>query len=189
MRNDQPGETITFGGAMPEKKNIPGRSVQLGGKPLTPGAGMPGKKQSDPTETIHVPPGKPVSTKTCVGWLLALRGPNKGGSYEIYPGRNTVGRDRGCVVCLTADRAVSGTQCIISYDHNSKRYFVSCADASTALTQLNGELLLSPNLLKHGDVLTLSEDGKMPDGKIIPGTVLRFVPACDANFSWDMVQD
>ncbi len=186
MKNDGPGETVTFTGGMSDKKhNIGGRSVQLGGGIPKP-APTPWKYEPEPTEG---PIGAPTNKQTCVGWLLAVRGPNKGRSYEIFPGQNSIGRSRECTICITADNAVSGTQCIVGYDPVGKEYFICGSDRSSAITRLNGKRLHGENPLEHGAVIILSDDGKKPDGKVIPGTVLRFIPACDDNFSWDMMED
>ncbi len=191
MKNDEPGETVTFTGGMSDKKrNIGGRSVELGGTNAARAARPAWNPEPyKPEDTIPYGSGHAATSQTCVGWLLAVRGPNKGRSYEIFPGQNSIGRSKECAVCITADGAVSATQCIVGYDPVGKEYFICGSDRSSAITRLNGKRLHGELPLELGAVITLSDDGKKPDGKVVPGTVLRFVPACDESFSWDMTED
>ncbi len=193
MKNDIPGETVTFDGGMADKSP---RAGGIGGRPL--GGAKATRKPApystrnayEPEPTEVVPQGRPVSGQTCVGWLLAIRGPNKGRSYEIFPGQNSVGRSEKCVVTITADSSVSSTQCIVGFDHIGKEYFIAGNPEARAITRVNGKRLSGQGELPliHGSIITLSDDGKTPDGKVLPGTVLRFVPACDEQFSWDMAE-
>ncbi len=184
MIDDLAGETVEFEAPMePKKKDISGRRV----KPSAPSTDGPGawekrsKVGGDKTELFQA--------NNCVGWLLAIRGPNKGRSYEVFSGQNTVGRSRECAVCITADQAVSGVQCIVGYDPVSREYFICGSERSSAITRFNGKRLHGEAALEYGSIITLSDDTKLPDGKVIPGSVLRFIPACDDSFSWDMVTD
>ncbi len=191
MMNDVPGETLTFDGGMAEKKPHAGG---IGGRPLGGGrerkkpAPRPSGNEYTPEKTEVIREGNAVSGQTCVGWLLAIRGPNKGRSYEVFPGQNSIGRSQDCVVTITADDAVSKVQCVVGFDHIGKEYFICGNPNATAITRINGKRLYGEQPLVHGSIITLSDDGKKPDGKVLPGTVLRFVPACDDQFSWDMAE-
>ncbi len=184
MSDDLTGETVEFEAPKMEsrRKDISGRRVKFGHSSTDgPGAWEKRSKISEKTEMVQA--------NNCVGWLLAVRGPNKGRSYEVFAGQNSVGRSRECAVCITADQAVSGIQCIVGYDHVSREYFICGSERSSAITRFNGKRLHGEAALEHGSIITLSDDTKLPDGKMIPGTVLRFIPACDEFFSWDSNAD
>lgn len=124
------------------------------------------------TETAMVSdPVEAVRPKVS-GWLLCVQGPSIGSSYEVYFGRNSVGRGSKDRVRIDTDAAVSRCQVYIIYDYDENEYVITPGDG-TALTRLNGKRLDTSAPLNHGDFIALSKQ-----------TVLRFVPACDSAFRW-----
>lgn len=114
-----------------------------------------------------------VPMNYCVGWLLAISGPNKGRSYELHACQNHVGRGEDCGVRIMADGAVSRNQVVIVYDSVTNEYSIY-SDRGSAISRLNGKRLTSGELpLGMGDVIWLT-----------PRTSLMFVPACFDKFRW-----
>lgn len=113
----------------------------------------------------------------CVGWLLVVSGPMKGNSYAINIGRNSVGRDSSNAVRLMSDESISReAQVYVIYDEDNNEYAITPGGGS-AISRLNGQRLDTSAGLKHGDIITLSKK-----------TNLRFIPACDEQFHWNIEQ-
>lgn len=124
--------------------------------------GMMENKELEPEEWVQ-------------GWLVAITGPMMGRSYPLFYGRNQVGRNPECRICLPADPFISGKQLIIRYKAKNKSYSVVDHSDARQITILNNEIELDdPEKIERGDILKLSEH-----------TTLRFVPFCDASFAWD----
>lgn len=135
-------------------------------------AGTPGEDDGtiidgDETDDAVVP------LNYCVGWLLAVSGPNKGRSYELHACQNHIGRGEECNVRIVADPAISRHQVVIVYDNVENEYAIY-SDRGTAITRVNGRRLTSSEVpLSTGDVIDLSTH-----------TTLIFVPACGDKFRW-----
>lgn len=113
----------------------------------------------------------------CCGWLLVVSGPMKGNAHQINIGRNSVGRDVNNVVRLMNDDAISrDAQVYVIYDADYNEYAITPGNGS-AISRLNGQRLDATAALKHGDIISLSKK-----------TSLRFIPACDEQFTWEIAE-
>ena len=144
------------------------------GPTVTYNEGTSGDKKTTTSETVIW--GGDVSTKEkqrCVGWLLAISGPNIGDSYQLYVGGNLVGRGAGNSVRIEGDESVSREQIPLVYDCQENNYVLVPKIGGRAITRVNGKPVYEPMELCMGDKIDLSEK-----------TSLRFYPACSADFVW-----
>ena len=109
-----------------------------------------------------------------VGWLTIVDGPGKGRVATLGIGVNSVGRDRTERVSLDyGDEMLSHkNHGAITYDPLGRKFYLQ-PGGGTNLTYVNNEPVLAPRELEP---LTHVQMGT---------TVLRFVPLCGADFSWD----
>lgn len=114
-------------------------------------------------------PAEPV-----VGWLVCIKGCNRGRSYELKSGFNYVGRSKNMDVALIGDTQVSREKHIsIIHDYKKNRFLVSMGDTSKQSVYVNGEILLTnPVELQVYDVLEIGS------------SELMFVPFCGEHFNW-----
>lgn len=109
----------------------------------------------------------------CVGWLLQISGPEIGKSYEIYSGRNMIGRGERDDVYVRSDVTVSRSQAVVTYDPEENEYSIA-PGSGHAITRLNKKRIDFAAELRSGDVIALSKK-----------SVFRFIPACGEDFRWD----
>ena len=109
-----------------------------------------------------------------VGWLVIVGGPGKGRVATLGMGVNSIGRDRTERVSLDyGDAMISRTNHgAVTYDPRGRKFYVQHG-GGTNLTYVNDEPVLAPRELEP---LTHVQMGN---------TVLRFVPLCGVDFSWD----
>ncbi len=108
-----------------------------------------------------------------VGWLVAVKGPDRGRDFRITSERNYIGRSETMDISIPGDDMISReNHTVISFNpkNNSFRLFPG---ESKRLTYLNAEEVISPELLKPFDRIELGE------------TVLLFVPLCGEFFQWE----
>lgn len=108
-----------------------------------------------------------------VGWLVAVKGPAKGKSYELYEGKNSVGRLNTQDVCIDNDRSIARNKHAVVIFDPKKKSFIAMPGESKELYYVNEELVLGPTPLKAKDLLSLGE------------TELMLMPLCDDTFTWD----
>lgn len=113
-----------------------------------------------------------IGTEPVVGWLVCVYGTQKGKSFELYEGRNFIGRSSDMDVVLENDKTISRSKHAILIYEARKRVFLAQAGESRGLFYVNDEVVLSNMILKAYDEL------------LIGNTRLLFVPFCGENFSW-----
>lgn len=107
-----------------------------------------------------------------VGWLVCVEGKHYGEDFRIRMGRNFIGRGANMDIVLPNDSSISREKhSIIVYEPQENMY-VLLAGESKELSYLNGQVVLSPQLLKPYDKIKLGN------------TVLMFVPLCGDSFVW-----
>lgn len=107
-----------------------------------------------------------------VGWLVCVKGPNRGKDYRLHSGTNFIGSDKKMDVCLENDRTISHKNAAsISYDAEGKTFFVQKGDGRN-LIYLNGKAVRNDADLAIYDRLRIGE------------TELVFVPLCCEQFTW-----
>ncbi len=85
--------------------------------------------------------------------LTIEKGPDKGRSLK-FQNSITIGRDTGCEIKIV-DTAVSRKHCKIYYD---TQYFLEDLDSLNG-TQLNGQFITAPTILKDNDQINIGETG------------------------------
>jgi hypothetical protein len=106
------------------------------------------------------------------GWLVVIAGPGLGHAVPIQAGMNRLGRDPDEQMALPfGDTGISRKDhARFSYDDVSRTFHVM--PGMGPVTRLRHELVKEAAALAHGDRITVG------------GTVLRFMPFCDADFDW-----
>lgn len=120
-----------------------------------------------------------IPDEPIVGWFAAIKGIEKGASFEVRYGRTTIGRsgiDYLVDVDLHMDASISrGAQAIVVYDPRNKKFIIQSTNGKT-FVYVNGEMLMSHMDLKLYDIVSIGESD------------LIFVPLCSERFSWDQMQ-
>lgn len=107
-----------------------------------------------------------------VGWLICVKGPNRGRDYRLHSGANYVGSSSEMDVCIENDRTISRRRAAsISYDDVGEVFFIQRGDGRN-LIYLNGTAVRSDADLKPYDHI------------LIGSTELVFVPLCCEKFKW-----
>ena len=129
----------------------------------------PGGHHSDPDAAAGNPMDDPP-----VGWLVVVEGPGKGSVATLGMGVNTIGRDPSERVSLDyGDTMISrNNHATVTYDPRGRKFYLQHGGGKN-LTYVNDEPVLTPRALAP---LTQMQMGD---------TVLRFMPLCSAEFSWD----
>ena len=112
------------------------------------------------------------------GWLVVVKGPGMGQVMQIGHGQNTIGRESSqrIQVDFGDDQVSRQNHAMITYDPRGRQFYLSQGTGSN-LAYLNDAPVLAPTALESHCEITLGE------------TVLRFVPFCSQDFSWDDVEE
>ena len=136
----------------------------------------PSEEMDDEKEQRDMDEGKTValvaeSKKNVCGWLVCIKGPERGKDFKLYQGFNLVGRDHDNDIVLGSDRQVARKeQCRFVYEDRKNQFFV--VPEAGSLTYVNDELLEKPRQLADGDVIYVGECD------------LVFVPFCKGDLRW-----
>ena len=179
--------------------NITGLSDFRSTRPTAPigGSAPAGGRFDDPTTPVGAPEagGDPERTRLVgrgsraegeeaeavgpmddppVGWLVVVEGPGKGSVATLGSGVNSIGRDRSERVTLDyGDTMISrSNHGSITYDPRGRKFYVQHGGGKN-LTYVDDEPVLAPRELPALTQVQLGE------------TVLRFVPLCGPEFSWE----
>ena len=138
--------------------------------------GRPDSREADAAGPAggSAPGGNDSLADPPVGWLAIVRGPGKGRVATLGIGVNSIGRDHTERVSLDyGDETISRTNHgAITYDPRGRKFYVQ-PGAGTNLTYVGDEPVLTPRELEPSAHVQVGD------------TVLRFVPLCGADFSWD----
>ncbi len=116
---------------------------------------------------------KKLGIEPVVGWLVAVKGPDKGRDFKITSERNFIGRSDEMDISISGDEMVSrDNHAVISFNPKNSSFRIFPGD-SRRLTYLNDEEVISPEILKPYDRVEIGE------------TLLIFVPFCGESFQWD----
>lgn len=110
-----------------------------------------------------------------VGWLICVKGPNRGKDYRLHTGTNYVGSSSEMDVCIENDRTISRHRAAsVAYDDVGDVFFIQRGEGRN-LIYLNGAAVRSDADLKAYDHI------------VIGSTELVFVPLCCDKFKWQEV--
>lgn len=111
-------------------------------------------------------------TEPVTGWLVCVEGKHYGEDFKIKMGKNSIGRSNTMDIVLAKDTSVSREKhAIVVYEPN-ENIFILLGGESKELCYLNGQVVLSPQVLKMYDKIKLGS------------SVLMFVPLCGEGFIW-----
>lgn len=114
-------------------------------------------------------------TEPVVGWLVCIKGPHFGESFNIVAGRNAIGRDTSNKIVLFNDNQVSRSKhAWITYEPKKREFYIQPGESS-GLSYLNDENIMESKKLKEKDRLELGAG------------IYLFVPLCNSEFSWDEI--
>ena len=181
------GEDVTVGGPTPT--STVGQGIGgFGGNPV-PGVTVPGRypeqPESDEGVTIgilkKIPEGQSAKEQSAkstaagnpvVGWLVCTSGINYGKCFNLYAGKNFIGRSERLDIYLQGDDAISrDIHAIVTYEPRQRQFYAQPGD-SHSLFYVNDEVVLNNIKLSDRDEVTLGN------------TTLVFVPFCNEKFGW-----
>ncbi len=107
-----------------------------------------------------------------VGWLVCVKGAEKGRDYRIRRGRNRIGRDKQMDIVVRGDHAISRIkEAILTFDDRTSRFLIHEGEGRGLLYH-NGEQVVAAAELAPWDLV---EMGK---------STFCFVPLCGERFQW-----
>ena len=142
-----------------EGKTVPGEPDILKGNNEEDGEGK--------TVSLFVKTGKsnPVS-----GWLVCIKGENKGRSFELHIGQNFVGRSMKSDLVINDKHVSREKHFAVVYDPRSKSFFIS---NGVSPVYLNGSLVEKSSAMKEDDIVGVGE------------SEFRFIPFCKEGRDWN----
>lgn len=129
-----------------------------------------GEEEMQDCKTIGVPSNS-RKNYFVTGWLVCIEGPDKGHSFNLYYGYNTVGYSRENQVCLMEDASVARkVHCSVVYEDRKNRFFL--IPEEEFVTYLNDTQVLQGIELHTGDKIRVGE------------SELEFVAFCREMRKW-----
>ena len=112
-----------------------------------------------------------------VGWLVRVKGPDRGRDYRIRSEKNSVGRADSMDICISGDDTISrNDHAFVVYDPRKKIFRIQ-AGLSRGLVYLNGEEVIASELLAAYDTISVGQ------------SELLFIPLCGERFQWETEQE
>lgn len=112
-----------------------------------------GVEEDDKTISSYV---EEKGTDFLTGWLVCVKGPERGRDYRLHQGFNRIGRDYSMDVAVMEDDSISREPvCAIVYDDKSNAFFA--VQQSGADVFFNGTLLQGAVMLKDGSSFRIGE--------------------------------
>ena len=125
-------------------------------------------EESQNNSSSNVPEDEPV-----VGWLVCIEGPCIGQSFNIYAGKNSLGRSHSNKIVINKDRSISREKhAWIIYEPKHRDFFAQPGDSS-GLTYVNEEMIIQATKLEKWSSIEVGN------------SKLLLVPLCDDEFSWE----
>jgi hypothetical protein len=131
---------------------------------------MPTQAYQDGTKTTPLYAHLDCKAEPVVGWLVCVHGQDKGQDFRLVAGRNRVGRGSAHAVSLSDPSVSASAHAELVFDPASKNYLL--APGEKGLAYLNGELTLTPSLVKANDRITVGK------------SELLFVPIGSDSCDW-----
>lgn len=105
------------------------------------------------------------------GWLVCVRGPQRGRDFRIFPGFNRIGRQTYSDVCLEDALVARENHCSVVYEPKRGKFFL--VPGMGTVTFKNGKRIDGAEPLEEGDVIGLGE------------SLLAFVPFGWKEYTWE----
>lgn len=107
------------------------------------------------------------------GWLVCIKGEEKGKSFPLVCRINFIGRSESMDVCLKKDLTITkSNHAQVSYEPRHRKFYLIRGESKNNI-YLNDVPVYMPTEINAYDVLGFGE------------TDLVFVPFCGQNFSWE----
>jgi len=114
-----------------------------------------------------------LSEEPVVGWLICIKGPNLGQSFNIYTGKNSLGRSNTNKIVINLDKSISRDKhSWIIYEPKNRTFYVQPGESS-GLTYVNDQMLLQAVKIEKRSVIEVGN------------TKLMLIPLCNEEFSWE----
>jgi len=138
------------------------------------------EKPESTTRLLVGDPSKPDSSELdpledpMAGFLVVISGPGRGKALTLGYGINAIGRDPSQRVSLDfGDQRISRiNHCLLTFDALSGKFYIQPGEGRN-LAYLDDQPVLVPTVLQSGQHIRLGE------------TMLRFLPLCGEDFSWE----
>ena len=115
--------------------------------------------------------GKEEKRYFVTGWLVCVDGAEKGRDYRLHMGFNRIGRSYQMDICLEDDLAITrDNHCSVIYDDKNGQFLVKPSVGT--VTYLNGNILLSAEIIKTGDIILVGQ------------STLELVAFCNGEKKW-----
>lgn len=125
--------------------------------------------------TTPVQPEGAAQIDPVVGFLVCIKGANRGKYYRLHSGTNFIGRSEKMDVRIENDDRISRENAAsVSYDDRSGIFYMERGEGRNSC-YLNGQVVRSDADLNGYDRIEIG------------GTTLLFVPLCGDRFSWKNV--
>lgn len=121
------------------------------------------------------PEGQPALTEAeyVCGWLVCVKGPDKGRAYTIHAGRNFIGSGDAMDIQIQGDSRISRkNHAVISYDPENREVLL-LPGSSSGMVYLAGRALYEPTPLEAFQEIALGD------------SQLVYAPFCGAGFDWN----
>lgn len=107
-----------------------------------------------------------------VGWLVCIRGEERGKDYRLHTGKNFIGRSHSMDVVLVDDKTISRDRhCSVIYDPVSTKFYLLSEGGN--IVYHNGRIVETASEIRNGDIV------------IVGHTALAFIPYCQEGRTWD----
>lgn len=115
----------------------------------------------------------PSGTEPIVGWLVCVKGEYFGQSFDLKTGNNAVGRAMNMDIPLAQEPSVSRNKhCVITFEPQNQVFYIQQGESS-GLTYVNGEMVMSPTIIKEQDRIKLG------------AAEFLLIPFCADGFRWE----
>jgi hypothetical protein len=149
--------------AKPKTLSAPQATVSPAPMPVPPPPPAPGPAPDKTTKiptAKTVPPSTPDKTQVFLSLgaeIIAEKGPDQGKAFTLHKQVTMLGRSgaRKNEIELKDD-TVSKEQCSVYYDNVNKQFTIK-NESQTNVTQLNGQLITDPVILKNGDLIEMGK--------------------------------
>lgn len=106
------------------------------------------------------------------GWLVCVKGNEKGRDYRLHNGNNWIGRSYQMDICIVDDPKISReNHATIVFEPRSSKFFLTAGKGT--ITTCNGEMVTKAVELKSRDCLGLGE------------SEFVFIPFCKEGQTWE----
>ena len=118
-----------------------------------------------------------MGTEPVVGWLICIKGEEKGKSFPLKENKNFIGRSSTSDIVISGDNSVSRERhAVIIYEAREK-IFIAQPGESRGLYYLNGKVVLNNEKLNPYDILDIGK------------TRMLFIPLCGEHFCWEDLKE